>query len=147
VMYAPDRFKGADVEAIERFLDAFVRGRWPLLELPVDVLVPGAPWRALAVDACVRADRGDIAVAFVAEAAGAARAGSVEGTALRLALAVAMAQRAGRWSAGVAVLAPEDAGVRVLLLRALASQDAKVRAKFLDEALVTRVEQLLKGMP
>lgn len=156
LLYAPDRFKGADVEGIERFLDTYVRGRLPLLELPLDVLVPAAPFRAVAVDACVRAERGDLAVPFVAEAAGAAKPGSPEGSALRLALAVAMAQRAGRWAAGAAVLTAEDGGVRALLLRALASADATSRAKWLDDArhavsrpedpaLVTRVETLLKG--
>lgn len=158
LFYAPDRKKGGDVDGIERFLDAYVRGKMPLLELPLDVFSPAAGFRAIAVDACIRADRGDLALPFLAEIAGAARPGSADGTAARLALAVALAQRTGRWSAGVAVLTPEDAGVRVLLLRALAETDAAKRTVWLaearksvarpeDPALMTRVEALLTRTP
>jgi hypothetical protein len=95
-------------------------------------------------------------VLFVAEAAGAARAGSVEGSAARVALAVAMAQRAGRWQAALSVLATEDSSVRALLLRALATMEVKTRNRFLDEArrsvtrpdelrLIAKVEALLRA--
>lgn len=156
LFYAPDRAKGADVAGIDRFLNVYVRGRTPLLEVPADVFAPAASWRAIAVDACVRANRGDLAVLFVAEAAGAARAGSLEGSAARVAMAVAMAQRAGRWQAALSVLATEDSGVRALLLRALATAEVKTRNRFLDEArrsvtrpdelrLIAKVEALLRA--
>lgn len=114
LFFAPER-KNADVPAIERFLEQWVRGPAPLLEVPTETFTPVAQWRALAVDSCVRASMPDVALTFLAQA------GSHGGDSTsRTALAVVLAQRAADWSAALAVLAGTEPSLRVLLLRALA---------------------------
>ncbi len=107
--------KKAETEAIERFLDAKVRGTTPVLEVAAEGFAPAAPWRSLAVDACIRAEQPEAAVAqiqMIASAAG-------DGPAL-VALAVARAQADRNWSSAAAVVAKSKDALRVLLIRALA---------------------------
>lgn len=115
LFYGQDR-KQADYDGIERFLDSYVRGRTPVLEIPTEVFAPAAPWRALAVDACVRAGEPEKALRFVADAGSAGQDATS-----RVALAVVLAQKAGSWQAALPVLIGQREGVRVLLLRALAA--------------------------
>lgn len=107
--------KKADVEAIERFLDAHVRGDRPELEVAGEGFVAAAAWRSLAVDACVRADLPAQAIAMIDQSASLAG----DGPAL-VALAVARAQAERRWSAAAAVVARSGDSLRVALIRALA---------------------------
>lgn len=122
LFYAPER-KDPDLSAIEAFLERHVRGPTPLLEMPAEGFAPAATWRALAVDSCVRAGLPAKALPFLTLAGGT----GADATA-RVALAVVRAQQAGSWTAGVAVLAGIDAGVRGRLLRALAAEPKAAQA-------------------
>jgi len=128
LFYAPDR-KSPDIEAIEDFLDSYVRGRTPMLEVPGEVFTPAAAWRALAVDSCVRAAMPELALAMVATA------GSLgQDRAERLALAVVLAQRAGVWRAALPVLGADGGGLRAHLVRALAATTQASAASHLQVA-------------
>ena len=98
LFFGADRRK-ADPTAIEAFLDRYVRSPSPLLEIAAEGFVPAAPWRALATEACLRANRAAIAVDFLTATAS-AQPGGLTATAL----AVVFAARARNWPAGVALL-------------------------------------------
>jgi hypothetical protein len=114
LFYGPDRRK-ADTAAIERFLDQHVRGPKAVLSIAAEGFAPAVAWRNLAVDACVRAGDGATAVRFVAASA------SEQRGAPRLALAVALALQAGRWSAAEEALVDAEDSLRLPLWRALLS--------------------------
>lgn len=144
LFFGPER-KKAEGEAIERFLDAKVRGTKPVLEVAAEGFAPAAPWRSLAVDACVRADQPAAALAqiqLIASAAG-------DGPAV-VALAVARAQVDRNWASAAAVVANSKDALRVNLIRALAEPAAAkhwltTAEKYLqtgeDRALLTSVRR------
>ncbi|MFZ4576816.1 MAG: hypothetical protein ACOYOB_00360 [Myxococcota bacterium] len=142
--------KSADVHGIERFLDKWLRGPSPVLEIPSETFAPAARWRALAVDACVRATLPDVGLAFLAHGSGQGEAGGV-----RLATALLRVQKSGSWAAALPALGPDDKGTRVLLVRALAAgpkegqryvEQAERAASLPDEqALVAQVKKVLAG--
>lgn len=131
--------KNADHAAIERFLDAHVRGEKAELEVAGEGFVPAAAWRSLAVDACVRAAKPDEAVRMIAMVASLADDGPA-----RQALAVARAQQEGHWPAAAAVVARSRDGLRVALIRALAQPtEAKHWLTIAESHLQTGADQQL----
>lgn len=56
LFYAPVR-KDANVEAIDRFLERWVRGNDPVLVITAEALAPAPSWRDAAASACLRAGR------------------------------------------------------------------------------------------
>jgi hypothetical protein len=150
LFFKPDRLAGGDTTGILGFLDKYVRARPAWLETPRDVFVPTAPWRALGVVACLQAGQPAAAVAYVQEA----RPGAPD----RVALAVALAMRAGVWRRATDVLEPADRSTRAWLVRALAAGDAAGRDAALleahrqaqgdaDVALCGKIEAVLKVAP
>ncbi len=142
--------KSADVHGIERFLDKWLRGPSPVLEIPSETFAPAARWRALAVDACARATLPDLGLSFLAHGGGQGEAGGV-----RLATALLRVQKSGNWQAALPALGPDDKASRVLLVRALAAgpkeaqryvEQAERAASMPDEqALVAQVKKVLAG--
>ncbi len=130
LFYKVDRRAGSEPDEIEKFLDQYVRSKTPLLAVPLDVFAPAQGFRALGVDACVRAGKGALAARFVAEAGSANDGGDDERP--RVALAVALAVAAGQWSAATAVLGQNDS-LRANLLRALAAEP-KEATRLLEKA-------------
>lgn len=118
LFFGPER-KKADTEAIERFLDAKVRGTKPVLEVAAEGFAPAAPWRSLAVDACIRAEQPAAALAQIQLIA----SNSGDGPAV-VALAVARAQADRSWASAAAVVAKSKDALRVHLIRALAEPAA-----------------------
>ncbi len=110
LFYAAERSR-ADSEAIERFFDEHVRGERPLLALGAERFVPAATWRALALDACLRAHRGAEALVF------AVGAPQEPVASLDVARAVALAARTESWAALDLPIGAES--LRAVLLRAL----------------------------
>lgn len=112
IFYGVDRRKG-DTAAISQFLAQHASGERPELEVGQEGFMPAVAWRNLAVDACVRAGNGAAAVRMVAQA------GSETDGPARIALAVALAVQAGRWSAGQAALTGTRDALRLSLWQAL----------------------------
>ncbi len=112
LFYAPDRL-APDVEAIERFMNEMVLGPRPQLALGAERFVAVATWKALAIDACMRAHRGGDALLFAG--------GEPLGPSMDAALAVALAARSESWAA--ADLPAHGDTLRVVLLRALKAPD------------------------
>lgn len=108
LFYAPDR-AAPDVDAIERFMNEMVLGPRPQLAVGAERFVAVATWKALAIDACLRAHRGGDALLFAG--------GEPVGASMDAALAVALAARAESWAA--ADLPAHAESLRGVLLRAL----------------------------
>ncbi len=127
-LFYKHRRKNADVGAIERFIERYVQGKVPLLSIAGEVFAPSAAFRRLAVDACVRANRPELADRFLAQAAGA----GVDRQ-LRLALAAVRLQRDGRPTAVLWLVGKEGGGARAALFRALAAKGPE-RARHIKNA-------------
>ena len=113
LFYGPER-RRANVDGIERFMSRYVSGSDALLEVRAELFAPGPSWRRPAVDACVRAARPDIAIRFVAVAAG------LDGTLpMRTAMAVALLDRDGLPQVVEAWIGTRSGGVSQALLRAV----------------------------
>ncbi|MBI5609970.1 MAG: hypothetical protein HY902_13940, partial [Deltaproteobacteria bacterium] len=108
IFYAPDR-AAPDVDAIERFMNEMVLGPRPQLAVGAERFVAFGTWKALAIDACLRAHRGGDALVFAV--------GEPAGASMDAALAVALAARAESWAA--ADLPVRTESLRAALLRAL----------------------------
>ncbi len=117
LFYQPDRRRGGDVEGVSHFLTTHVEGPKPLLQIVQETFVPSQAMRALAVDACVRANQPKEAVVFVADLALLSHDAQS-----RLTLALLKAQIAGDWHAGLSAIDQSVAGPRTALFRALAGQ-------------------------
>lgn len=121
LFYKPVR-KGADLGGIEAFMQRYVRGKAPLLQIAHEVFVPSAGLRNLAVDTCARAGKPDIASRFLDQAA-------LSGTEARLRVALAVTRMAsGSNAAEVRWLVGErGGGARAVLLRAIGAPGALVK--------------------
>ena len=127
-LFYKHRRKNADIGAIERFIERHVQGKAPLLSIAGEVFAPSAAFRRLAVDACVRANRPDLADKFLAQVAGA----GVDRQ-LRLALAAVRLQRDGQPSVVLWLVGQHGGGARAALFRALAAKGAE-RARHIEAA-------------
>ena len=123
LFYQPDRRRGGDVEGVSAFLRRYVEGPKPLLQIVQETFVPAQAMRALAVDACVRANQPQQAVPFVADLALLSNDAQS-----RLALALLKAQAAQSWQAGMTAIDRTVTGPRAALLRALAGQPPGAQA-------------------
>ena len=127
LFYKPER-KGADLGAIKSFMNRYVRGKTPLLQVVHEVLVPSAAFRSLAVDACMRAHRPQFARHFIEQAAV-----SSKDSRLRTAVAV-VRMAAGQNAAEIGwLIAAKGGGARAALLRATGAPRA-IRERHIAEA-------------
>ncbi|GEM_PF-3054963 len=113
IFYKPVR-KGADLAAIEAFMKRYVRGKTPLLQVAHEVFVPSAPFRRLAVDACMRSGRPLTSRGFLDHAATSSADRQLRTAAAIVRLASGEAPASVSWLVG-----RKGGGARAWLVRAL----------------------------
>lgn len=123
LFYQPTRQGGGDVEGVSHFLQTHVEGPKPTLQIIQETFVPSQAMRALAVEACVRANQPQQALPFVADLALLSHDPQS-----RLTLGLLKAQIAGRWQEAMASIDLTVTGPRAALLRALAGQPPGAQA-------------------